>query len=78
MGFRDVHAFNLAMLAKQVWKLIHETHLLLYCVYKARYFTLCSSMEAELGTNPSFVWRNLLQAWEVIREGSAWQVSSGQ
>ena len=56
MGFRDIHAFNLAMLAKQAWRLIKHTHSLFYKVYKARYFPNSSFMEAELGTNPSYVW----------------------
>lgn len=56
MGFRDIYAFNLAMLAKQAWQLLTETHSLFYRVYKARYFPLCTFMDAELGTNPSFVW----------------------
>lgn len=33
MGFCDIHAFNLAMLAKQEWRLIHTTHSLFYRVY---------------------------------------------
>ena len=69
-GFRDIHAFNLAMLAKQAWRLLTETHSLFYRVYKACYFPSCMFMDVELGTNPSFVWRSLLQAREVIREGS--------
>ena len=30
VGFRDIHAFNLVMLDKQVWRLIHGTHSLFY------------------------------------------------
>ncbi|XP_075658626.1 putative mitochondrial protein AtMg00310 [Castanea sativa] len=78
MGFRDIHAFNLAMLAKQARRLLTETHSLFYRVYKARYFPSCTFMEAELGTNPSFVWRSLLQAREVVREGSIWEVGDGR
>lgn len=78
MGFRDIHAFNSAMLAKQVWRLFTETYSLFYRVYKARYFPSCTFMDAKLGTNPSFVWRSLLQACEVIREGSIWEVGDGR
>ncbi|KAK9989376.1 hypothetical protein SO802_029615 [Lithocarpus litseifolius] len=77
VGFRDIHAFNLALLAKQAWRLIHGTHSLFYRVYKARYFPTCSFMEAELGSNPSYVWRSLLDARELIRMGSIWKIGDG-
>lgn len=53
MSFRDIHAFNHAILAKQAWRLIQGTHSLFFRVYKACYFPNCSFMEAELGNNPS-------------------------
>ena len=34
-------------------------------------------MEAELGHNPSYVWRSLSVAREVIQEGSRWRVGNG-
>ena len=78
MGFRDIHAFNLAMLAKQAWRLVTGSHSLFYRVYKARYFPWCSFMEAELGHYPSFVWRSLLAARDVIQEVSMWKIGDGQ
>ena len=35
-------------------------------------------MEAEIGHNPSFVWRSLVAAREVIMEGSRWRVGNGR
>ena len=78
MGFPDLRAFNLAMLSKQAWRLIQDTHSLFYRVYQARYFPNCSFMMAELGSNPSFVWRSLLAARDIIYAGSQWRVGDGR
>ena len=77
MGFRDLHAFNIAMLAKWARRLIHNIGSLFYRVYKASYFPRCSFLEADLGSNLSFVWRSLLAARDVIKAGSKWQVGDG-
>ena len=67
MRFRDISIFNLAMLAKQAWRLLHNEHSLFYKVYKARYFPNCSFLMVELGSNLSFVWRSLLAARDVVK-----------
>ena len=77
MGFRDINAFNLAMLAKQAWRLVHQQNSLFFRVYKTRYFPEISFLEVKLGSNPSYVWRSLLQARDVLLEGSTWKVGSG-
>ena len=51
VGFRDIQAFNLVMLTKQAWRLVHDTHSLFYRVYKSRYFPKFSFMNAEVGSN---------------------------
>ena len=78
MGFYDIHAFNLAMLAKQEWRLVHHTQSLFYKVYMARYFPNCSFLEADFGHNPSYVWQSLLMARDILVEGTKWRVGDGQ
>ena len=35
-------------------------------------------MEAELGNNPSFVWRSILAAREIVQAESKWGVGDGK
>ena len=62
LGFRDLKAFNLALLAKQGWRLQTCQSTLLYKVYKARYFSHGNFLTAELGNNPSFAWQSIFLA----------------
>lgn len=78
MGFCDLHAFNLTILAKQAWRLVQDNRSLFYRVYKALYFPNCTFMEVELGNNPSFIWRSLLASREIIKEGARWKVGNGR
>lgn len=79
MGFRDLHAFNLAMLSKQAWRFTQDIHSLFYRVCKAGYFPNRSFMMAELArSNPSFVWRSLLVARDIIYARSQWRVGDGR
>ena len=50
---------------------------LFFRVYKACYFPKSSFMDVDLGANPSFVWRSLLEARELIRAGTTWTVGDG-
>ncbi|OMO90460.1 putative ribonuclease H protein [Corchorus capsularis] len=77
LGFRDFESFNLALLAKQCWRLSPDGSSLCFRVLKAKYFHQSSFMQATLGSNPSFVWRSLLAGREVIRQGSRWRIGNG-
>lgn len=39
-------------------------------LYKAKYYADNDFMEANLGSNPSFIWRSILEARRVIAAGS--------
>ena len=56
MGFRDIQKFNNALLAKQVWRLIHQKDILLYKVFSVKYFPHRSIMEAPVPQKCSYAW----------------------
>ena len=55
MGFRDLRAFDLAMLAKQGWRLLNDDSSLVYQCLKARYFSRTHFFDAKESPNCSFV-----------------------
>jgi len=76
MGSKDFCKFNEAMLAKQVWRLLHDKTSLFYKVFKAKYSPNCSVFEAKAKSG-SFAWRSTLYARKPILMGSKWRVGDG-
>lgn len=77
MGFRDLRAFNLAMLAKQGWRLLHDTNSLVYKCLKARYFPRTNFLESKVSPNCSYVWKSIMAAMPTLKLGCCWKVGSG-
>ncbi|GAU22005.1 hypothetical protein TSUD_111440, partial [Trifolium subterraneum] len=77
LGFRNFEAFNKAMVAKQVWNIVQNPSSLVARLIKARYFPRSSLFEAPLGYNPSFSWRSMWQARQILSLGCRWRIGSG-
>ncbi|KAL6203064.1 hypothetical protein ACLB2K_026768 [Fragaria x ananassa] len=60
IGFKDHHTYNKALLTKHCWKLINRPNSLWGKVMKARYFPNSNFLNAKKGSQPSWVWNNLL------------------
>lgn len=77
LGVRDLRQFNLAMLAKQCWRLIQCSNTLVSTVIKAKYYPYTSFLQAKMGHSPSYVWRSLMEAMEVVTAGARRKIGNG-
>ncbi|XP_031101846.1 uncharacterized protein LOC116005747 [Ipomoea triloba] len=78
MGFKRIHEFNIALLAKQGWRLLVKPDYLVSKLLKARYYPSASFLDATLGHNPSYIWRSILAGQVVLRDGVARRIGDGK
>ena len=76
MGFRNLRAFNLAMLAKQGWRMIQGHESLLHKCFKARYFPQSTFLDAKESPGCSYVWRSLVAALPILKVGHCQRVGN--
>lgn len=77
LGFRDLKAFNLALLGKQGWKFVSDRDALVTRLFKAKYFPRGDFLTAAVGHNPSFTWRSIWNSQALLREGARWIIGDG-
>ncbi|KAL8167727.1 LOW QUALITY PROTEIN: hypothetical protein V2J09_009226 [Rumex salicifolius] len=77
LGFRNMTNLNIALLARQRWRLIREPSSLIAQILNAKYHPHTEFLEAEMGKYPSYIWRSLLRGREVLKQGLLWSVGNG-
>lgn len=77
LGFKDLICFNLAMLAKQGWRLLNGGDGFLRRILKAKYYPRYSFMRATAKPNVSWSWKSILEGRKVLEGGIWWRVGSG-
>lgn len=77
MGYRDLEMFNLALLAKQGWRLLQRPDTLAATIFQEKYFPNGSFLDSNLGRKPSYVWRSIWNAKPLLKEGLVWRVWDG-
>ena len=77
MGFRDVHSFNLALLAKQVWRLVEHHDSLCARVLRSKYYPTGELLNCELKKGASFVWQSIWAGAQTFKKGCTWRVGDG-
>src|SRR5687768_16978813 len=77
LGFKDLEVFNVALLGKQAWRLVHKENSLFSKVMKAKYYPNCSFLDSYLGNLGSYSWRSIWGAKALLKEGVIWRIGNG-
>jgi hypothetical protein len=77
LGFRDLYGFNMAMLAKQAWRMLISPDSLCAQVLKAKYYPHSTILEAVPRDGMAYSFRSILRGVELLKEGLIWQIGDG-
>lgn len=69
MGFKDLKSFNLALLAKQGWRLQNQPSSLFSRLFKAKYFPTSDFINVAMGKHPSYAWHNIPAGQKIMAKG---------
>jgi ribonuclease HI len=78
LGFRDLEAFNKAVLAKQCWRVFKSPDSLAARLLKGCYFPTVGFLDAKSKNSDSFVWKSLNWGKELLVSGLRWRVGCGR
>ena len=78
LGFRDIELFNLALLARQAWRILQNQETLSARIRKAVYYPEGEFLEAQLGSHPSKIWRAMIDARDTLKQGLIRKIGTGQ
>jgi hypothetical protein len=78
LGFRDIELSNLALLARQAWRILQEPSSLSARILKAAYFLDTNFLGAALGPSSSRVWRAIVDGKEVLEQGLTRRIGTGE
>ncbi|XP_071683374.1 uncharacterized mitochondrial protein AtMg00310-like [Lolium perenne] len=76
LGYKDLHAFNMAMLAKQAWRLPAIDPVSLWAGLKARYYDTSVLLATPL-EGISYSWRSILKGVDLLNMGVIKRVGDG-
>lgn len=77
LGVKSLSIFNVSMLAKQGWRLINKCNPLVSAIMKAKYYPKTDFLNAEMGGSPSYIWRSMLAAKDVLKANCRRKIGDG-
>ena len=78
IGFRDMHMFNQALLARQGWRLLQKSDSLCAKVLKSKYYPNGELLDTVFASEASQSWRGIEFRLELLKKGLIWRVGDGK
>ena len=78
IGFRDMHYFNQALLARQGWRLLQSPNSLCARVLKSKYYPNGELLNTVFSLDASPAWQGIEFGLELLKKGLIWRVGSGR
>lgn len=78
LGFKELRAFNDALLTKQLWMVVTKPNLLMSKVMKEKYFHKEGLLQAKPKQQSSWIWKSWMSAKYLMEKGLRYQVGDGQ
>lgn len=78
LGFRELECYNLALIAKQLWRFLTHPQSLVATIFKEKYCKNENIMSIKAKGHKSLVWKSILAARDLIERGLRWRVGDGK
>lgn len=78
LGFRELEAFNIALLGKMAARVLAEPDSLWVRCLKGMYFPSSSFLQAVKGSRASWAWSSLLAGRDLVLEACVWSLRDGK
>lgn len=78
LGFKDFVSFNLALLAKQGWRILTSPDDLWVRIIKGIYFPNTDFMSAVKGARASWAWSSILEGRKLLEGKLCWSIGNGR
>lgn len=77
LGYRDLHLFNLAMLARQGWRIFQNPDSLCAQLLMAKYGTNDSLLQVKEGLGTSYTWRSIVRELQALKKEQICRIGDG-
>lgn len=69
LGLREARNMNTSLLGKLIWSMTNQPEKIWAQLLKARYLTSMSLFHATLGSNSPYIWRGVVKAINILKDG---------